>query len=391
MRKILYYIPTFPTFSQNFITREVEALIKSGKVDISILSLEKGEKGRVPDVLNGKILYFHKSKFQRVISVLLYALFHPFRFIFVCFKYGKRLLSLGTAISMLSFVRKVKPSLIHANWITEGALIANMLSDLSKIPFSIECHAEDIWLSNPRSITERIKDSKFVVTCTKNNVLYLKKFIPERYLSKLITIYHFINFDLFEGKMSEVNNKAPVIYMVGRMVEKKGFSYMVLAARILKLKGLNFELRIAGDPGTEKERLLKMVSDMSLMDRVKFPSEVSFEEHKHNFFEADIFVAPSIKAESGDLDGLPNVIIEAMLCGLPVVATKISAIPELVEDNVNGFLVDEKDERMLADRVEILLKDPEKRKGFGLSARSKVISMFGFENTIMKLENLFKS
>src|SRR3989338_158665 len=237
MRKILYYIPTFPTFSQNFITREVEALIKSGKVDISILSLEKGEKGRVPDVLNGKILYFHKSKFQRVISVLLYALFHPFRFIFVCFKYGKRLLSLGTAISMLSFVRKVKPSLIHANWITEGALIVNMLSDLTGIPFSIECHAEDIWLSSRETLIKRIKDAKFVITCSENNVKYLSSVLPDDLAKKVTTVYHYIDSNLFNGRTA-LFNAIPVIYLVGRMVEKKGYAYMIRAARILKDKGL---------------------------------------------------------------------------------------------------------------------------------------------------------
>ncbi len=390
MKKILYYVSTFPTFSQNFITREIEALEKTGKFDIVVLSLKKGEKGIVPDILKDKVIYFTRPKFLRILNFFVFFAIHPLISLRLISKYSTRLPSLITAVSMLSIVREFKPSIIHANWITEGALIANMLSDILSIPFSIECHAEDIWLSPKEMLIERVKDAKFVITCAENNLDHLKGILPKDLSKKFFTVYHHIDSDLFKGKVALFNN-VPVIYLIGRMVEKKGYSYMIGAAKMLLDRGLNFQVRFAGGNGSEKEKLIQLTKQFDLADKIKFLNEVSFEEHSHNYLESDIFVAPSVKSASGDMDGVPNVVVEAMLAGLPVVATKLSAIPEVVEDGVTGFLVTEKDEKMLADKIEILISDIEKRKAFGKAGREKVLKMFSYENTISKIEALFDS
>lgn len=389
MKKVLYYVSTFPTFSENFITREIEALEKSKNLEIKILALEKGKKGVLPEALKDKVIYFQKSKFERSCDFGLYFLLHPLKTLKLLFKYNSRILSLGTAVSMLPIVEKFAPDTILGNWITEGGLMANILSDLSGIPFGIQCHAQDIWYSSKEWIESRVKDAKFVVSCTKNNIDYLKSLVNEKYWHKFQTVYHFIDPNIFEGKVANFNEK-PIIFAIGRMVEKKGYIYLIKAAKILSDKGYNFELRFAGDAGTEKEKLIEETRKLSLTGVVKFSDEVLFDNLKHNFLESDIFVAPSIKSSTGDMDGIPNVIIEAMLAGLPVVSTKLSAIPEVVEDEVTGFLVTEKDEEALAEKLEILIKESPLRETLGKAGREKILKMFSYENTVSKLERLLK-
>ncbi len=375
MKKVLYYLSTFPVFSQTFITREIEGLVAGGKIDVQILSLEQGNKATIPNSLRDRVHYFKKPKGQRVVDGLKFALLNPVLFAKVLIKYIDRPLSVGTAISMLPLVKSLKPDLIHANWITEGGLMANIISDLTGIPYSIECHAEDIWLSSPQDIVKRVTSAKFVLTCTKFNKDYLQKFLDKHLWDKVKTIYHHLEGDTFGGRTTTFN-EIPVIYLVGRMVEKKGFSYFIHAARILKDKGLKFKARFAGDAGTERSKLEALTNELGLTEYITFTGEVLFNEHSHNYLESDIFVMPSIKPSNGNLDGIPNVIVEAMLAGLPVVATNVSAIPELIEDGKTGFLINQKDEKMLADRLEILIRDKQKRVEFGKLGREKVLKMF---------------
>ena len=390
MTKILYYVSTFPTFSENFITRELEALLEFQDLEINILSLQPGKKGSISDELKARTTYFAKSKLARVldVQVYLFVLTHPFKILRFIKKYGPRFLSFGTAISMLPIVRSFKPDLIHANWITEGALIANMLSDLTGIPFSIQCHAVDIWTSSKENLQQRITDAKFVTTCTAFNKTYISNLIGEALGGKIHTIYHYIDPNIFGGKKTPFND-VPVLYLIGRKVEKKGYAYFLKAAKILKDRGLQFTAKIAGDNGPESEALSKEREDLGLQDIVAFTNEVSFDEHSHNYYESDVYVIPSIKASDGDLDGIPYTMVEAGFAGLPVVSTKVSAIPELIDDGKNGFLVNEKNEVELADKLEVLIRDKELRKRMGEEVHQKVISMYGYDGTIKKLHELF--
>ncbi|MEK7594977.1 MAG: glycosyltransferase family 4 protein [Patescibacteria group bacterium] len=385
MKKVLFYIPTFPTFSQNFIAREIEALTETKDFDIYILSLMPGKRGTIPDSLRRKVLYFSTSKPRRIMDCLLFFLKNPIKFLTVLLKYEDRVLSFGTAVSMLSVIKSLKPDIIFANWITEGALIANMLRDLTSIPFAVECHAEDIWLTKPSILRARILDAKFVLTCTDYNALYLKKICARHCEGRIHVVRHYATNKLF-GRVYKKRGPVPQIYLVGRMIEKKGFIYFLKAAKILKDRGVLFKAVIAGDPGTEKEKLVSECMRLSLNDILVFSDEVDFTEHSHNYLESDIFVAPSVISETGDIDGIPNVIVEAMLAGLPVVASRISAIPEVVEDGITGFLVSEKDERMLADRIEILLTDKQLRENMGLAGKEKVENLFSYENTILRIK-----
>ena len=153
------------------------------------------------------------------------------------------------------------------------------------------------------------------------------------------------------------------IISVGRLVEKKGFAYLVEACGILVKKGIPFRCLIVGEgPDRSIDRL---INTNGLEDRVTLKGARNISEITELYHSSDIFALPCVIARSGDRDGMPNVLLEAMAMQLPVITTPVTGNPELVQDHVNGLLVPERDAAALAKALEILIADPELRARLG--------------------------
>ncbi|HLE63789.1 MAG TPA: glycosyltransferase, partial [Pyrinomonadaceae bacterium] len=185
------------------------------------------------------------------------------------------------------------------------------------------------------------------------------------------------------------------ILAVGRLVRKKGFDVFVDACGILKRRGVAFEALIVG-PGDKNEieheteikrRIAKHQLDAHLRLVGPLSQKALFEEYHH----ASIFCLPCRVLEDGDRDGIPNVLTEAMACGLPVVSTAVSGIPEIVTDNVNGLLVAPNDPEALADALLCLHRDPVLAQRFSSSARKIVRERFDGERFARRLADLFQA
>lgn len=156
----------------------------------------------------------------------------------------------------------------------------------------------------------------------------------------------------FNLKVREALHTPLRIVSVARLTEKKGLGVAVEACKYLKAQGANFEYTIIGN-GDMEEELRNNIRDASLEDCVKMVGFKPQEEIKRYLDEADIFLLPSLTAADGDMEGIPVALMEAMAVGLPVVSTDHSGIPELIENNVSGWLAPEGDAKALSD---ILLK-----------------------------------
>lgn len=161
----------------------------------------------------------------------------------------------------------------------------------------------------------------------------------------------YLGTNLPEIKRKSHRQKVPQLLFVGRLVEKKGLIYLILACKVLRSKGVSFKLHIIGD-GPLRTKLQNEVIQAELTDYVVF-----YGAQQHNFIldmmsKCDIFVLPSVVAENKDSEGLPVVIMEAMNAGMLVISTYHSGIPELVQDGINGFLVREGDFVNLAKVIE---------------------------------------
>ena len=134
---------------------------------------------------------------------------------------------------------------------------------------------------------------------------------------------------------------------VGRLVPKKGFADLVEAVRILVSSGIDVEVELAGD-GDERERLTEQIERLGLADRIRLLGPLTQAEVRELLARSDVFAAPCIEAADGNIDGLPTVVLEAMACGTPVVATAVSGLPEVVHDGVTGILLAPGDPASLA-------------------------------------------
>jgi glycosyltransferase involved in cell wall biosynthesis len=177
---------------------------------------------------------------------------------------------------------------------------------------------------------------------------------------------------------------------VGRLVEKKGYSDLLHALSGLKTSGHVFECRIYGD-GPAHSALVALRDRLGLSAEVEFAGERGRDEIIKALHDAGVFLLTPIVARDGDRDGIPNVLVEAMACGVPVVTTSVGGITELVEHEVNGLLTEPGDVADIERQVARLLQNPALRHDLGLAARRTVESRYDVDTAARELEAVFET
>jgi colanic acid/amylovoran biosynthesis glycosyltransferase len=176
---------------------------------------------------------------------------------------------------------------------------------------------------------------------------------------------------------------------VARLVEKKGVEYGIRAVAALKDSGRKVAYRIVGD-GPLRSELESLGEKLGLGDSLRFSGDQDHGQVVEALREADVLVAPSVTARSGDQEGIPNSLKEAMATGLPVVSTLHSGIPELVDDGTSGFLVPERDVETLAERLAFLADQPETAAAMGRSGRERIEAEYDCELLNQRLLELYR-
>lgn len=263
---------------------------------------------------------------------------------------------------------------IHAPWASGPATAAWVASQLSSIPFSFAAHATDIYPPDG-ALEEKIAAASFVRTENQANVHHLRDFagsVSDREKIKLVYSGH----PLRAKELAVVRMVPPYrLLAVGRFVRKKGFDDLLKACSILRNQGIDFRLVLAG-AGTQEQRLKCMARDLGLVDRVTFPGFVLYDRVPELLARSDVFLMPSVVDSSGDRDGLPNVIVEALLQRVPVVATDVCGIGEVIQDGVTGILVPQKDPEALAGAVAELVQNRERALAIAQAGRDLVLDRF---------------
>jgi len=280
---------------------------------------------------------------------------------------------------------------LHAHFCHTATTVAMFTSKLCGLPFSFTAHAKDIYVRalNPGDLLQtKLRRAKFVVTCTEANRTHLAALGVTD--TPIYTSYHGLNTRQFVPRAAAVEEPPPpVLLTVGRLVEKKGFTFLIEACRLLKDRGYRFQCQIVGGAGPCARHVASLIRDLGLEDTVVMRPAVTQEELRQVYQQATLFTLPCQIAENNDRDGIPNVLVEAMAMGLPVVSTDISGIPELIEHGVSGLLAPQKDARALAEAIAELLDAPALRQRLGSAAREKVCRLFDGESNILALHRLF--
>ncbi len=285
-----------------------------------------------------------------------------------------------------------RPSIrhLHAHFCHGATTVTMFASRLAGVPFSFTAHAKDIYLEelNPRDLLDvKMRRAEFVVTCTEANLRHLKQ--RDTGTTPVHAIYHGLDLSLFTPAEESAAVSIPLLLSVGRIVEKKGFDYLIRACHLLRRQGRVFKCLIVGGADKHSEFIKGLIRDLELEDVVEMRSSVTQEELKQIYQQATVFALPCLIGDNGDRDGIPNVLVEAMAMQLPVVSTSISGIPELVQSGVNGLLVASRDEVRLAEAIRALFDNPGLRQRLGRAARARVLESFDSSRNTQFLKALF--
>jgi glycosyltransferase involved in cell wall biosynthesis len=267
---------------------------------------------------------------------------------------------------------------LHTHFISTPADVARVASRLSGLPFSISAHAKDIYLSDAADLRRKLHAARFTVTCTDFNCKTLRQIAPEASIHRM---YHGIDHQAFHPRHRVALSLVPLILSVGRLREKKGLDTLILACALLRQRGQPFRCEIVGY-GEEHDRLAAQIRRLKLDDQVSLVGKLTREQLIERYARAAVYVQPSRVAADGDRDGIPNVLLEAMAMSLPVVATRVSGIPELVVHGQSGLLVEPDDAAALSAAMAGLLDDAALGRRLGLAARQCVTESFDNDHNL---------
>jgi glycosyltransferase involved in cell wall biosynthesis len=275
---------------------------------------------------------------------------------------------------------------VHAHWASYPATVALVVHWLYGFGFSFTAHAYDIYLV-PRLLGVKVREADFAVTCAKVNAAFLGRLAGADAARSIVVNYHGVNLDRFRPFATHELGCPPCIVTCGRLEPYKGHHVLLRACAMLVRP---VRCILVGE-GPQRARLEQIASELGIRDRVEFTGPLPQSRLIEIYAKADLFVLASVVLErSGKRDVIPNVLAEAMAMQIPVVATDVSGIGELVTDGVNGRLVAPNDPRALAAAIDELLSDDEQRRRFGEAGRRKVAAEFDRESNIEALAALFR-
>ncbi|MGB8366744.1 MAG: glycosyltransferase [Candidatus Babeliales bacterium] len=354
--RILFVVGSFPVLSETFIINQITKLIDRGH-EIFIYSFRKGNFKKIhQDVKKYHLL-------ERTFYGKFPAYARPFDIIYCQF---------GTqGIKLLRAKKRYK---INAKLVTcfRGSDISSYLKRRPRAYHALFDGGGDLFLPVCKFFKQKLIKQK----CDPH---------------KIIVHHSAIDCDKFAYKKRSLKAGEQIrILTVGRLVEKKGIKYAIRAIAKLVKKYPHIHYTIVGD-GPLKEELALLIQKRKLEDYVTLYGSATHDEIVSILNEAHLFVLPSTDASDGNQEGIPNVLKEAMACGIPVVSTFHAAIPELVENNVSGLLVLQRNSGVLAQKIEYLIMHPEKWESMGQAGRKKIEQEFEINKIVDKLEKLFRN
>jgi glycosyltransferase involved in cell wall biosynthesis len=296
------------------------------------------------------------------------------------------LVALFTTAAVLSLWNRVirqRPDIIYAHWLVPGGFAGAIVSWLTGTPLVVSLHGSDVFVAERYTVFRPAVRFIFGVAC---HVIACSTDLASRAVAlglprgAFTVVPYGVDTDRYAPSPHSaqaarddlgIAQSQRVVMVLGRLVYKKGFSYFLKAIPSILNKHYDTQFIVAGD-GDLRSELQDLARLLHIQEHVFFTGQIPWDRTPDYLAMADIFVVPSVLDEAGNLDGLPNVVLESMASGCAIVATKVAGIPEVVQNGKNGLLVSQKNEQELADAICRLLSDAELRHRLGVAARETV-------------------
>ena len=402
--RVAFVLKGYPRLSETFIAQEIHALEQRG-LDILIVSLRHPIDTTVHPVhgdIQAELLYLPEYLYQEPLRV-----WRGWRrarrlpgYRAACRSWLRdlardptpnRIRRFGQALVLASEL-PADVDRLHAHFLHTPASVTRYAAIIARLGWSVSAHAKDIWTTPKWEKREKLGEADWAVTCTAAGQAHLAALAPAS--GQVGLCYHGIDLTRFpppplhRGGNDGSDLARPVVLLsVGRAVAKKGYDDLLAALALLPSK-LHWRLVHIGG-GALREALRVQAERLGLAGRIDWrgarPQPAVLEACR----EADLFVLAAKVAADGDRDGLPNVLVEAQSQGLACVSTRLSGIPELIEEGESGLLVAPGDPAVLAAALARLIADPALRARLGAAGAVRVRARFDVGATIDALAGRF--
>ncbi len=275
---------------------------------------------------------------------------------------------------------------VHAHFAHMPTTVTMYAARLAGISFSFTGHANDLYVHGAL-LREKTARAAFTVCISEYNLRFLTEQGCDGRRMRIVRCG--INTRDYGWKPLRTPDGAPRLLSVGRLVKKKGYATLIGALAMLRDRGRRFTCDIIGD-GPLRSELEDLIRSNHLEGCVNLLGALPQEEVKEAFARADLFVLACEKAPDGDIDGIPVALMESMALGVPVVSTRLSGIPELVEDGGSGLLAEPGDSLSLANALESMLTDEAARLKRSAAARAMVEREFDSAVNARRMAALFE-
>jgi glycosyltransferase involved in cell wall biosynthesis len=292
---------------------------------------------------------------------------------------------------------QVHATVMHGHWIIPGGVIA--ANARAKLPLVISLHGSDVFVAEHHTIAAALARRTFaragwVTACSAD--LRVRAIALGASEPRSEVLPYGVDAERFRPNTAArarvraalgVSDGTPVVFAVGRFVRKKGFEYLIdAAAQLAETQTPSDVLVVLAGDGDLCEELQARARQSPAADRIRFVGLLLHHEVADYLAAADIAVVPSVRDDAGNVDGLPNVVMETLASATPLIATPAGGIGTVIEPERTGLLVPERDAPALARAIQTLASSPDQRAALGTAARKMVLNRFGWPHVAERLE-----
>lgn len=295
-------------------------------------------------------------------------------------------------------VRDVRPSIVHAHWVIPSGAMCALAGGTT--PLVVSVHGSDVFVAERHAVARRaaamaFRRAAWVTACSED--LRTRAIRLGADAARTSVVPYGVDSDRFrpdpvlrqQGRARlGLSDGTPLVLAFGRLVSKKGFEYLVDAAASLRASWPGLSVVIAGS-GDLDVSLRARAAASGAGDVVRMIGEVAQHEIPALLAAADVAVAPSIRDDAGNVDGLPNTVLEIMASATPLVATAAGGIGAVAEDRVTARIVPERDAAALGAAIADLLRDAGARGVIGTRARALVCSRFAWTEVARQFDDIY--